>query len=138
VQAAVLRAKLPRLATWNASRTQVAARYLEELQGLDLALPRVRESCESAWHLFVVRTPHRDALRARLREDGIDCQVHYPIPPHRQRAYAGTSVAASHLPISDAAHDTVLSLPMGPHLTDEQVTRVIDAVRRASRDLGRG
>jgi dTDP-4-amino-4,6-dideoxygalactose transaminase len=138
VQAAVLRAKLPRLASWNTSRTRVARRYLDGLEGTGLTLPHVRESCETAWHLFVVRTTRRDALRARLRELGVDCQVHYPIAPHRQRAYAGTPVAASHLPLTDAAHASVLSLPIGPHMTDEQVEHVIASVRRAMKELPRG
>jgi dTDP-3-amino-3,4,6-trideoxy-alpha-D-glucose transaminase len=81
------------------------------------------------WHLYVVRTPEREALRAHLDAAGIQTLVHYPIPPHRQGAFAGTPAADAHLPLADALAAEVLSLPMGPHLTEAQQEHVIAAVR---------
>lgn len=128
LQAAVLRAKLPHLEAWNAARRGVARRYRDALADADLRLPVEREECESAWHLFVVQTPSRDALRASLAARGIECHVHYPIPTHRQGAYRETSPARQVLPITEAAHASVLSLPLSPTMTSADVDRVIDAV----------
>jgi dTDP-4-amino-4,6-dideoxygalactose transaminase len=129
VQAAALGAKLPVLDDWNSRRRAVAARYLEGLRGVDgLVLPVVPDWAEPVWHLFVVRTPDRDALQAHLEAAGVGTLVHYPVPPHLQAAYAGLGLAEGSLPVSEAIHREVLSLPMGPHLTVEQVDVVIDAV----------
>jgi len=129
VQAAALGVKLEVLDEWNHRRRNVAARYHEGLKGLDLVLPAVPEWADPVWHLFVVRTPQRPALQNHLAEAGIRTLVHYPVPPHRQGAYAGLGLAEGALPISEALHREVLSLPMGPHLTEEQVDIVIEAVR---------
>ena len=131
LQAAVLSVKLRRLAEHNARRAAVARRYTEGLAGLDLELPGTAAGADPVWHLYVVRTPDRDALRAELADRGVETGVHYPVPPHRQRAFAGTPAAAAHLPVADRLAREVLSLPMGPHLTQEQQERVIDAVRRS-------
>ncbi len=127
LQAAVLRAKLPHLAAWNERRRLVAERYGAELKGLDLVLPEVVDG--HVWHVYVVRSSRRDALAAHLAERGVETVVHYPIPPHRQGAYAALGLAAGSLPVAEAVHDEVLSLPMGPHLTEAQQSYVIDAVR---------
>lgn len=126
VQAAVLRVKLDALDEWNARRARIAERYLAELT--DVQLPGVAPGAEPSWHLFAVRCERRDALRAHLDAAGIDTLIHYPVPPHRQGAYAGTPAAAAHLPVSDAIAASVLSLPIGPHLRDDDVQRVIEAV----------
>jgi dTDP-4-amino-4,6-dideoxygalactose transaminase len=128
IQAAVLGAKLDTLDAWNRRREDVAARYLDRLDRAGLVLPAVPAWADPAWHLFVVRTPDRDALQAHLAAAGVGTLIHYPIPPHRQQAYAGLGLEEGSLPISEAIHREVLSLPMGPHLTDEQVEVVIDAV----------
>jgi dTDP-4-amino-4,6-dideoxygalactose transaminase len=128
IQAAVLAVKLAHLDAWHARRTRVAARYTEALAGTALVLPHVPAWAEPAWHLYVVRTSRREALQARLRDAGIDTLIHYPIPPHRQDAYRELGLAANAFPIASAMADEVLSLPMGPHLTDEQQDRVIDAL----------
>jgi dTDP-3-amino-3,4,6-trideoxy-alpha-D-glucose transaminase len=130
LQAAVLRVKLRRLDDWNARRAAHASRYRRELAGCeDLTLPTVAAFAEPVWHLFVVRTPHRDALLAHLDARGVDAMVHYPIPPHRQRAYADLGLDEGALPVTERLHREVLSLPMGPHLDDQQAAAVIAAVR---------
>jgi dTDP-4-amino-4,6-dideoxygalactose transaminase len=127
LQAAALRVKLRVLDQWNARRRAIAALYMEGLAGLDLVLPRVPAWAEPVWHLFVVRTPARDALLAHLAKRGIQAAIHYPIPPHRQGAYAHLAQLA--LPISETLHAEVLSLPMGPHLGADDAALVIEAVR---------
>jgi dTDP-4-amino-4,6-dideoxygalactose transaminase len=129
LQAAFLRVKLRRLDEFNERRRAAAARYLERLEG-DVVLPVVPEWVEPVWHLFVVRNPQRDALRARLDEAGIDTIIHYPIPPHWSGAYAA-DYADAQLPIAEQLAGEVLSLPMGPHLPIEAVDRVADAVNAA-------
>jgi len=133
LQAALLACKLGRLAAWNARRRSVAERYERALADLPLVLPRRRADeagVDHAFHLYVVRAAERNALRAHLGHDGIETGIHYPIPCHRQGAYAGTRAAAMTLPACDALAETVLSLPMGPHLGHDDVDRVVDAIRR--------
>jgi dTDP-4-amino-4,6-dideoxygalactose transaminase len=127
VQAAVLRVKLPYLDEWNARRARVAATYLKALGDSGLGLPYAAPDREHAWHLFVVRSPDRDGLQAHLRERGVETLVHYPIPPHRQQAYAALGLGP--YPESEAIHREVLSLPIGPHLSDADVATVVEAVR---------
>jgi dTDP-3-amino-3,4,6-trideoxy-alpha-D-glucose transaminase len=129
LQAAMLAVKLRRLEEFNARRSRVAARYADALAGPDLVLPQDPGEATPAWHLYVVRTPHRDALRAHLTAAGIETGVHYPVPPHQQPAFAGTALAGLSLPVAERLADEVLSLPMGPHLTAADQDRAIDAVR---------
>lgn len=129
IQAAVLRVKLARLDEWNDRRRAVAAFYLEQLGDTGLMLPHVPEWTEPAWHLFVVRTPERERLQKHLEASGIGTLIHYPIPPHRQKAYANLGLSEGSLPLSEAIHREVLSLPIGPHLSLEDAKRVIEAVR---------
>ncbi len=129
VQAALLRVKLRHLAGHTARRVEVAARYAEGLAGLGLVLPATAAAASPVWHLYVVRTPHREALREHLARHGVETGVHYPVPPHRQAAFAGTPLAAASLPAADTLAREVLSLPMGPHLTAHQQDRVVEAVR---------
>jgi dTDP-3-amino-3,4,6-trideoxy-alpha-D-glucose transaminase len=129
LQAALLSVKLGRLDEHNARRSAVADRYEAGLTGLGLSLPGTADGATHAWHLYVVRTPHRDELRDHLAARGIETGVHYPIPCHRQPAFAGTALAAARLPVADALAREVLSLPMGPHLTCDAQDTVIDAVR---------
>jgi dTDP-4-amino-4,6-dideoxygalactose transaminase len=125
LQAAFLRAKLKGLDAGNVRRREIAARYLDGLAGAGLELPFVPEWAEPVWHLFVVRSPARQALQAALGERGIGTLVHYPIPPHRQPAYAELAMSEGSFPIAEAIHREVLSLPMWPQMRDEQVERVI-------------
>lgn len=129
IQAALLTVKLSRLAEHNARRDAAARRYDEGLAGLGLGLPERVPGTTPAWHLYVVRSPHRDRLREHLAGHGVDTLVHYPVPCHRQPAFAGTELAARHLPVADRLAGEVLSLPMGPALRREEQDVVIEAVR---------
>ena len=131
IQAAVLAVKLRHLDAWNARRAAIAARYLHAFADLPLGLPAVPNWAESAWHLFVVRAPERERLVARLAERGVETLVHYPIPPHRQQAYATSGWTDTQLPLATQLAGEVLSLPIGPHLSEEQAEQVIAAVRDA-------
>ena len=130
LQAAFLGVKLERLDEWNQRRAAIAARYLEGLAGIDgLELPSTLAAAQSAWHLFVVRCRDRASLQSHLHGRGIGTLIHYPVPPHRSGAYAGTAMAAAAFPIAERLADQVLSLPMGPHLTEAQQQTVSGAVR---------
>jgi dTDP-4-amino-4,6-dideoxygalactose transaminase len=129
IQAAVLRVKLTRLGEWNSRRTAIAARYDAALGDIGLVLPSVPAWAQPVWHLYVVRSPRRDDLRAALGREGIDTIVHYPTPPHLQPAYAGLGLRAGAFPLSERMHGEVLSLPIGPQLSDNAVERVIGAIR---------
>ena len=129
LQAAALRVKLHHLDAWNERRRTVAARYLSALGATGLTLPTVALRTQPVWHLFVVRHPDREGLRRALADAEVETLVHYPIPPHRQEAYRDLGLADGSLPIAEAIHREVVSLPIGPHLASDQVERVIDAVR---------
>ena len=130
LQAAFLRAKLPHLAAWNARRAKLAAHYLSRLAGVgDLVLPHVPTWTEPAWHLFVVRTGHSAALQSHLTTRGIGTQVHYPTSPHLTPAYREAGWRRGDFPLAERLADEVLSLPIGPHLTAEQVEEVCLAIR---------
>lgn len=131
IQAAVLRVKLGVLNDWTARRRAVAAAYAEELRDSGLTLPHVPDWAEPAWHLYVVRSPNRDALQAKLTEAGVGTLVHYPIPPHMQQAYAGMGIAPEALPLAVQLADEVLSLPIGPQLDLGHVDQVISSIKNA-------
>jgi dTDP-4-amino-4,6-dideoxygalactose transaminase len=131
VQAAILAVKLRHLDEWNGRRAAIAGRYLRELADTDLELPFVPDCADPVWHLFVVQSEHRDSLQRQLTAAGVQTLVHYPVPPHRQRAYTELGMAAGSLPVTERLAERVLSLPIGPHLSDSQAGEVIEAVRRA-------
>ena len=131
LQAAVLRAKLPHLDEWNDRRRAIAGLYLAAFAGLEIGLPQIPEWADPAWHLFVVTLTDRDAVQARLRAEGVETLIHYPIPPHRQQAYADLGLPAGSFPIAEQLANQVLSLPIGPQMSDAQVDLVIAAVREA-------
>jgi dTDP-4-amino-4,6-dideoxygalactose transaminase len=129
LQAAVLRVKLVRLDEWNDRRRAMAAGYLDGLKGAaGLELPQVPAEVEPVWHLFVVRHPRRDELQRHLTRAGVETLIHYPVPPHRSGAYAGRNFTPGGFPIAERIASTVLSLPMGPHLTADLQDRVMAAV----------
>jgi len=132
LQAAVLRVKLARLDDWTARRRARAAQYLAGLAGTGLVLPVIPDWAAPVWHLFVVRSPAREALQARLAHAGVETLIHYPIPPHMQAAYADRRLEPGALPLARDLAAEVLSLPMGPHLTEAQARSVIMAVRGAA------
>jgi dTDP-3-amino-3,4,6-trideoxy-alpha-D-glucose transaminase len=132
MQAAFLRVKLPRLDTWNDRRRVLAARYSDRLRDVPgLALPRPPQWAEPVWHLYVVRTDRRAAVVAALEKAGIGSLIHYPIPPHLQQAYADLGRGAGTYPLAERLAETVLSLPIGPHLPVESVDEIAAVVRAA-------
>ena len=125
LQAAVLRVKLQHLDAWNERRKTIAQRYLEGLAASGLVLPHVPEWADPVWHLFVVRHPQRDALSQRMNEAGVGTLIHYPIPPHRQAAFAGLRFTEGSFPIADKMAAEVFSIPIGPQMNTEQIKAVI-------------
>jgi dTDP-4-amino-4,6-dideoxygalactose transaminase len=135
IQAGVLRVKMRHLDKWTDRRRHVAATYTDCLQTTNLKLPHVPVWSEPAWHLYVVRTLERDVLQSRLMKAGINTIIHYPIPPHMQRAYTCLKIAASALPISQKLASTVLSLPMGPHLSSDEIVCIAQTLQHLVSDL---
>lgn len=138
LQAAVLRVKLPYLPAWTAQRQQIAAWYDKHLAGIDgLRLPQVALGATHVYHLYVVHTARRDALRADLATQGIGTLIHYPVPPHRQPAYAHLHWQAADFPVANELAATCLSLPLWPGMTEAHVAAVAAAMR-GFRGLGGG
>ena len=131
LQAAVLSVKLRHLDAWNARRGRIAARYAAGLAATGLTLPFVPNWADPAWHLYVVGVADRAAMAAALSAAGIETLVHYPIPPHLQAAYADLAIARGSLPLAERLADEVISLPISPHHSDEQIDAVIAAVTAA-------
>ncbi len=130
LQAAFLRAKLPLLDADNAQRAVLVARYQAGLSDLpQLVLPVVAPHCFPVWHLYVVRCLERDRLGAYLRSRGIDTLVHYPVAPHLQPAYADLGLPSGALPISEALHMQVLSLPLWAGMKSSDADAVIEGIR---------
>jgi len=128
LQAAFLRVKLPYLDDDNAHRRAIARRYLAEIKHPAVRLPAAPAAAEAhVWHLFVVRVPNRAAFQQRLLDQGVHTAIHYPIAPHQQQAYA-KELGHLKLPLTEAIHCAVVSLPVGPVMTDEQVAAVIAAL----------
>jgi dTDP-4-amino-4,6-dideoxygalactose transaminase len=125
-QAAALNVKLPKLDAWNDRRRALAARYRDRLKDRPLTLPPPDPG--SVWHLYVIRTPKREALRGHLEKRGIETGVHYPLPLHLQPPFASLGYARGRFPEAEKAADEVLSLPMYPELGEEGVDRVAEAI----------
>lgn len=136
LQAAFLRAKLKKLDEWNDRRRAVAAVYLAGLRGgSGLTLPFVPEWAEPVWHLFVVRHAQRDSLQQRLAKAEVGTLIHYPVPSHLSGAYADAGWGKGAFPIAEGLADTVLSVPMGPHLPKEQSAYVVGELNSAVKIL---
>lgn len=131
LQAAFLRVKLKYLDNWNLDRQRVAKQYTDLLSiengEIILPLERVGENC--VWHQFVVRTSSRDGLNSSLNEAGIGTMIHYPIPPHLQKAYVKLGFSKGSFPISEELANTSLSLPITPTLSDKEISYVVDTIR---------
>ena len=126
LQAALLRVKLARLDEWNERRKRVAEFYLQCLEGVaGLSLPFVPAWAEPIWHLFVVGHARRDALQEHLSAAGIGTLIHYPLPPHLQAAYAALGYKSGAFPRAERMAREVLSLPIGPHLSDAEADAVV-------------
>ncbi len=128
LQAAILRVKLKHLDDWNVRRHGIAERYHLGLAERGLTLPLVPEWAEPVWHVYVVRHPKRDALQKALADAGVGTLIHYPIPPHRQQAYAEAGWEQGAFPLAEHMADSVLSLPIGPHLTGSHIDEVVKHV----------
>ena len=128
LQAAILRVKLRHLDEWNERRRALAALYAERLEELPVTVPMAAEWGQHAWHLYVIRTPRRDELLVHLRKNGVEVGIHYPVPVHRQPAFSDSRSDAD-LSVTDALAGEILSLPMYPELTEDQVSHVADLVR---------
>ena len=128
IHAAVLRVKLTKLNEWNLRRKLIAKQYIDELCELDLIIPsNPSEGSESSWHLFVLRSGNRGGLQEFLAGKGIETLIHYPTPPYKQAAYLPGKFPE--FSISSNLAKEILSLPIGPHLTERQLAYVIDAVK---------
>ena len=125
-QAALLRVKLGVLDKWNGRRKEIAVRYDHLLAGSVIERPFVPDYADPVWHLYVIRSSQRDALRAHLERNRIATVIHYPIPPHRQACYQAFANAS--LPLADQLAGEVLSLPMSPVLENYDVDLVVNAL----------
>jgi dTDP-4-amino-4,6-dideoxygalactose transaminase len=136
IQAAVLRVKLPRLDADNQHRRKIAQYYLENINHPNIILPNTEyripntEYLSHVWHLFVIRHNSRDNLQKYLSENGIQTLIHYPIPPHKQRAYLDYNNL--HLPVTEKIHNEVLSLPVSQVMCDEEVKFLVGAINNYS------
>ena len=126
LQAAFLRVKLGVLDQWNDQRRAVADRYSDLLAGSGVGLPFVPDFIEPVWHLYVIRSKQRDALKAHLDQQGVSTVIHYPIPPHRQACYQG--FRGHKLPVAELLAGEVLSLPMSSALQVEEIAYVAESV----------
>lgn len=129
IQGAILRIKLRHLPAWTEARRARAAEYVAALAGSSVTVPTERAGDRHVYHVFAVRLAHRDAVRGRLDAAGVQTGVHYPIPVHLQPAYRNLGGAPGDFPVAEAAAHQVLSLPIYPELTSEQVAYVAQALR---------
>jgi dTDP-4-amino-4,6-dideoxygalactose transaminase len=132
LQAAILRVKLRYLEEWTASRRSHAARYDELLADSDVQTPAVMPYAQHVYHVYAIRTAHRNSLQQTLQDRGIQTGIHYPIPVHLQPAHADLGYRAGSFPHAEQAADEVLSLPMFAELTATQIEQVAASVRAAS------
>lgn len=128
IQSAILGAQLPYVDQWNSRRREIAQRYTKGLQGV-VVLPKEVAHSPNVYHLYVIQSDFRDELQAYLLEQGIQCLIHYPIPAHTQKAYQFLGYKPGSLPVTERAAKRILSLPMFPELTDEQIDLVIAGIR---------
>lgn len=132
IQAVVLSAKLKRLTAWNQLRRDAAGRYAELLSGLaEIDIPTSLEGNVDVWHLYVVRVPNRDAVLETLNAQGVGAGIHYPTPVHLTEAFAHLGLRAGAMPVTEAAADSILSLPLFPGITVEQQEVVADVLAKA-------
>jgi dTDP-3-amino-3,4,6-trideoxy-alpha-D-glucose transaminase len=137
VQAAVLRAKLPRLDEWNRARDAHARAYRKALAGqAAIEMPQPAPPVEPVWHLFMIGHPRRDALRAALERRGIETLIHYPTLPHRSGAYADGGWRGGGLPVADALAARSLSLPLYPQMPPSDREAVVEALAEALPEVG--
>jgi len=135
LQAAFLRVKLRKLDDWNSMRQKIAKIYIDNLASTSLGLPQVPIS-ESVWHLFVVTSPSRNEMMAKLAERGVNTLIHYPIPPHLSDAYRSSrlmKLPPDGLPITEALSRQVFSLPLYPHMKKDHLELIINSCNEVSK-----
>lgn len=129
-QAAFLSIKLKYLYEWTQERQQIAAWYYEQLGDIkDIILPKLHSKASHVYHLYVIRTKYRDSLKQYLNDNGIGTLIHYPIPPHLQKAYLISGYKIGDFPIAEELANTCLSIPLWPGLRFEMVCKISDVIR---------
>ena len=136
LQAAFLCVKLKKLDEWNGRRKEIAESYLRAISSTTaLTPPFVPEWAEPVWHLFVIRSPQRDSLQAQLTDKGIGTLIHYPVPPHRSEAYSDLGKGLGSYPVAESLSKSVISLPMGPHITKQALEYIVHSMSVISDSL---
>ncbi len=129
IQAAVLDVKLKYIDAENDRRKEIAARYIDEIENPNIVLPEnPSDTAEHVWHIFIIRTENREKLQNYLTENGVQTLIHYPIPPHKQEAYKEWNDWS--FPITEMIHNEVLSLPISPVMSDEEIVKVIKVINQ--------
>lgn len=126
IQAAVLDVKLQHLDKDNARRREISKYYRENIKNPEIILPETYGENAHVWHIFAVRTKNRDKLQNYLTENGIQTLIHYPTPPHKQECYKEWNNLS--FPVTEEIHKTILSLPISPVMTDEEVKKVAEVI----------
>ena len=129
LQGGFLSVKLRHLDSWNERRRVAAKRYNELLSNFGLTLPVEMAYCQHVYHLYVVQADDREALRQQLNAAGVETGLHYPVPLHLQEAYAGLGYSKGSFPVVERLTDRILSLPMHPGITEEQIQHVASVVQ---------
>ena len=130
LQAAFLRVKLSKLDEWNERRSEIAFMYIDRLRDVGIILPEVVRGLKSSWHLFVIRHDDRDKLMMYLERMDIGTLIHYPVPPHLSDAYKSLCRGRYDLPIAESLAKSVLSIPIGPHISAAEVNKIIDSIKK--------
>jgi dTDP-4-amino-4,6-dideoxygalactose transaminase len=136
LQAAALRVKLKHLPKWNESRRKNASKYSALLQGIDqIKLPVINEDCLPVHHLFVILVDKRDQIKEELEKVGVSTALHYPVPLHLQKAYSYLGIEEGRFPITEDCSKKLLSLPMFPELSEDEITYVVEKLIRIIKEL---
>ena len=131
IQASVLRVKLKYLDSWNEARLRAAEFYRQLLAPLDVGLPIIRDDARHVFYVYVIEVSNRDQILSYLKSKGIDAGVHYPVPLHRQPALKYLKIPSDTFPCTNAAAERILSLPMYPEITEEQIQQVVSVLSEA-------
>jgi dTDP-4-amino-4,6-dideoxygalactose transaminase len=132
LQAAILRTKLRELDGWNERRREIAHRYSSEIRNPEVILPVEQQYGRSNYHLYVIRCARRNALQEHLSSNGVETLIHYPVPVHLQEAYSDLNCRPGDYPVAEAWASQVLSLPLFPEMTAEEISLVVGAVNSFS------
>lgn len=130
LQAALLSVKLKSLTNWTEERRAIAKKYNQLLKDTDLILPQVAEHADHVYHLYVVRTDRRNELEKFLNDNGIGTLIHYPIPPHLQKAYTHLGYKKGDFPLAEEIANTAISIPLWIGMTDQDIHKVVNTIKR--------